>query len=341
MADTRSDAPKSDALKSDALRLGLFIPTLNAGPFLARLVDAIRRQDRRPDTFVVINSMSDDETRKVFAAHGAQTYVIDRSAFNHGGTRQLAVGLMHDCDILMFLTQDAIPTDPSAFGRLLAAFEDETVGAAYGRQAPRPNAGPLEAYSRQRNYGSRGHRRTARDISRLGIRAAFMSNAFAAYRRSALLSIGGFPKNVIFGEDMHAAAALLKAGWATEYRADAVVEHSHNHTIVQDFKRYFDVGVMMARSPLLSGEFGGPAGEGAAHVRQQIGYLWRTAPSLIPVAACRASASWAAYMLGRNEASLPLSLKRRISSNRSFWAKSHPRNDAGPGDQATPRPTGT
>ncbi len=325
----------------DALRLGLCIPTLNAGPYLPRLVDAIRRQDRLPDAFVVIDSMSNDDTVKTFEAHGAETFVIDRSTFNHGGTRQLAVDLMQDCDILMFLTQDAIPTDPSAFRRLIAAFADDAVGAAYGRQAARPNAGPLEAYSRQRNYGSRGHRRTAKDISRLGIRAAFMSNAFAAYRRNALQSIGGFPRNVIFGEDMHAAAALLKSGWVTEYRADAVVEHSHNYTIVQDFRRYFDVGVMMARSSLLSHEFGGPTGEGAAHVRQQMSYLWRTAPALIPVAACRASASWAAYMLGKNEASLPLSLKRRISSNRSFWSKPHRSNDTGQGTPDTLRRTGT
>ena len=326
---------RSDA---DTLRLGLCIPTLNAGPFLPRLVDAIRRQDRLPDAFVVIDSMSSDDTVKTFAAHGAETFVIDRSAFNHGGTRQLAVELMPDCDVLMFLTQDAIPTDPSAFRRLVAAFADDAVGAAYGRQAPRPNAGPLEAYSRQRNYGTRGHRRTAKDIGRLGIRAAFMSNAFAAYRRHALQSIGGFPRNVIFGEDMHAAAGLLKSGWITEYRADAVVEHSHNYTIVQDFRRYFDVGVMMARSELLSGEFGGPTGEGAAHIRQQMSYLWRTAPALIPAAACRASASWAAYMLGKNEASLPLSLKRRISSNRSFWSNSH-RGNAGPSGPVTLRRT--
>ncbi|MBV8651575.1 MAG: glycosyltransferase family 2 protein, partial [Alphaproteobacteria bacterium] len=130
----------------------------------------------------------------------------------------------------------------------------------------------------------------------------------------------------------------LKSGWTTEYRADAVVEHSHNYTIVQDFRRYFDVGVMMARSELLSGEFGGPTGEGAAHVRQQMSYLWRTAPTLIPAAACRASASWAAYMLGKNEASLPLSLKRRISSNRSFWANSH-RGNAGPNGRVTLRRT--
>lgn len=318
------------------MHIGLCIPTLNAGPFLPRLADAIRKQDRKPDAFVVIDSMSDDGTAKHLAALGAQTFLIDRETFDHGGTRQLAVELMQDCDVIIFLTQDAIPTDPTAFGRLIAAFEDDTVGAAYGRQVPRSNAGALEAYSRVRNYGPTGHRRTAADIARLGIRAAFMSNAFAAYRRTALMAVGGFPKRVIFGEDMHAAAALLKAGWVTEYRADATVEHSHDYLIGQEFKRYFDVGVMMARSRVLS-EFGGPSGEGAAHVRQQIGYLWRHAPRQIPAAVCRASVSWAAYSLGKREASLPLALKRRISSNRLFWSTRGRGNDTRAGDQVALR----
>jgi rhamnosyltransferase len=118
---------------------------------------------------------------------------------------------------------------------------------------------------------------------------------------------------------MHAAAALLKAGWVVEYRADAAVEHSHDYTTRQEFQRYFDVGVMIARSRLLAGDFGGPTGEGAAHVRQQIAYLAREAPHLIPLALWRAAVSMAAYTLGRHEAALPLALKRRLGVNRRFW----------------------
>src|ERR1700693_4670235 len=122
------------------MRLGLCIPTLNAAPFLPLLTEAIRRQERAPAAFVVIDSMSDDGTPAMMARLGAEVFQLDRERFNHGGTRQLAVELMQDCDVILFLTQDALPSARSAFRRLAASFADDAVGAAYGRQLPRPGA---------------------------------------------------------------------------------------------------------------------------------------------------------------------------------------------------------
>ena len=84
-------------------------------------------------------------------------------------------------------------------------------------------------------------------ISSIGIKAAFLSNSFAAYRRSALESVGGFPSDTIFGEDTFAAAKMLLNGWKIAYSAEATVYHSHNLTFIEEFRRYFDIGVFHSR----------------------------------------------------------------------------------------------
>jgi len=43
-----------------------------------------------------------------------------------------------------------------------------------------------------------------------GLKAAFNSNSFSAYRVSVLKKIGGFKAGIIFGEDMLVAANVLK-----------------------------------------------------------------------------------------------------------------------------------
>ena len=300
-------------------QLGLVIPALNAGPYLDRLGPALEAQSLRPPKFLVIDSDSTDDTAARFRAIGAEVRVIDRRAFDHGGTRQTAVETLVDADIVVFLTQDAVPADPDALRNLLGAFEDPRVGAAYGRQLPAPDATPIAAHARLFNYPESSERRSQADASRLGIKTAFCSNSFAAYRRKALLEAGGFPARAILSEDMLAVAAMLAKGWDVQYVASARVYHSHNYTTVEEFRRYFDIGVLHGSHPDLIARFGTPEGEGWRFLRSELAYLARAAPLLIPSALVRTLSKYLGYGLGRHERHIPTALKRRISMNRGYW----------------------
>ncbi len=65
--------------------------------------------------------------------------------------------------------------------------------------------------------------RSQDDVRRLGIKAAFCSNSFAAYRRSAMEQIGFFSVNTLFAEDSIAAAKLLQRGWSVGYVPQALL----------------------------------------------------------------------------------------------------------------------
>jgi glycosyltransferase involved in cell wall biosynthesis len=300
-------------------RVGLVIPTLNAGNHLDRLLPALRSQTLVPARFLVIDSSSRDETVARFRAAGAEVRLIAPESFDHGATRQMAVDVLDDVEFIIFLTQDAIPAHPEAFAKLIAPFRDSDVGATYGRQLPSPEAGPIGAHARLFNYPERSHVRTMADAPRIGIKTIFCSNSFAAYRRAALIEAGGFPEGTIFGEDMLVAASLLQRGRRVCYAAEAKVYHSHDYGLAEEFRRYFDIGVLHDTQSELLRPFNRMGGEGLRFLGSELSYLRTRAVNVIPLALLRTLLKYGGYRLGRVAQYLPVALNRRLSMNRRYW----------------------
>ena len=146
------------------------------------------------------------------------------------------------------------------------------------------------------------------------------SNSFAAYRKADLLAVGGFPTDTILGEDVSVAARLILQGKALAYCAEAEVYHSHDYTVTEEFKRYFDIGVFHQEQQAVLSVFTQAESEGFKYVVQEWQYLRRSGRlSLIPAQLIRTIAKYAGYRLGSWEQHLPVYLKRRISMHQSFW----------------------
>ncbi len=304
---------------SHRMRVALIIPTRNAGPLWNRVLAEIAAQRLQPDRKLVIDSASGDDTAALARAAGFEVLGIEKADFDQGGTRQRGAEHCADCDLLIYLTQDVVLANPDAFAQLIAAFDDPKVAIAYGRQLPREGATPIEAHARAFNYPATGHVRTLADADRLGFKAAFSSDAFGAYRRAALLEAGGFPRRIIFGEDSHAAATLLLRDWKIAYCAGALAAHSHDYSMAQEFRRYFDIGVFHQAESWIVEKFGSPGGEGRKFVLSELGYLRRTAAWRIPEAFVRTLAKWLGYQCGRREQLFASSTKRRLSMNAAYW----------------------
>jgi rhamnosyltransferase len=304
------------------MKVLLCIPVLNVGDKAEKLVSLIAGQTRPPDECLIVDSGSSDESAAVFRAAGLKVLGIPPSEFNHGRTRQMCVNMASDAGIIIFLTQDAFFVDQVALERLIHSFEDEKVGAAYGRQLPRNGASLVEAHARHFNYPPESRIKAASDIPLLGIKTAFLSNSFAAYRRTALKEVGGFPDDVIMGEDVCVAAKMILSGWKIAYCADASVFHSHNYTISQEFGRYFDIGVFHRREGWLIREFGRAEGEGMRYLKSEIAHLLRKKRyGLLPASLLRTVAKYLGYLLGSNYEKVPAGVIRKVSMHREWWEK--------------------
>lgn len=299
--------------------VAVIIPTYNAGPEFTSLRDSLLASGLQVHQILVLDSESKDQTYEIATAAGFRVQRIPSREFRHGQSRQLATGFVPDAKILVFMTQDAILADTQAIRNLIHTFDDPTVGAAFGRQLPREGAGAIERHGRLFNYPDSPCVRTYEDRKRVGFRAAFFSNSFSAYRRTAFDALGGFDPNVIIGEDATMAASMLASGWKTVYCSDAKVVHSHDFNFSQVLSRYFDTGVYHARMPWLIETFGGAGGEGRKFVISEFNYLRKHEPLAIPRAIMLTFAKYLGYKLGRMEAKLPLSLKLKLTGQRSYW----------------------
>jgi len=300
--------------------LKVIVPTLDAAKDWPLFAPALLASVR-PEQVLIIDSDSTDGTANLARAAGFGVHSVSRAKFNHGGTRQMAAEMLPDAEILVYMTQDAVLAGPSTLANLLAVFDDPQVGAACGRQLPRQGAKPIEAHARSFNYPETSNMRTLASRKQLGIKTVFLSNSLAAYRRSALIDVGGFPTNVIFGEDMITAARLLLAGYKVAYVAEACAYHSHSYTQIQEFKRYFDIGVLHSREPWLIKEFGRASGEGKRFVISELRYLSKGYASQIPSALLRTAIKLLGYRLGQMEARLAPNIKRLLSMHPKFWAE--------------------
>jgi rhamnosyltransferase len=301
------------------VKIALIVPTLNAGHIWKEWIEALRQQTLKADVELIIDSDSNDETVQQAESAKIAVHKIKRVDFNHGATRQLGVQLAPDADVLIFLTQDAILAHPKSIELIVAAFQDPGVGVAYGRQLPHKEAKPIEAHARLFNYPGVSKIKTFDDRAALGIKTIFISNSFAAYRGVALEEVGGFPANVILGEDTFVATKMVMKGWKIAYCADAQVYHSHDYTLLQEFCRYFDVGAFHVQEPWIQAEFGGARGEGMRYLTSELKYLIKVNFLLIPMALMRTGVKLLGYRLGKLEGFLAKSVKRKLSMHKNYW----------------------
>lgn len=230
--------------------VSVLMPTWQGIEFLERALQALAEQQiELPWEFRAIDSGSSDGTWELlgrFAQHFPVPFArerIDKLEFDHGDTRNLLAARSRG-DLLVFLTQDAIPTSPDWLARLVRNFEDERVGAAYCRNVARESASLLTRVFSANDPGYTTGRREVR-LPEAGVyalmnayerRVLYNFNDVASAVRRELWERHPFPRTW-FGEDVLMARALLEAGFTVVYDDEATVEHSHDYGPEESFER--------------------------------------------------------------------------------------------------------
>ena len=214
---------------------------------MEKLLDALSAQTVPPDEILVVDSSSDDDTPRLAKKHpGVRVIPIRREDFDHGGTRDLAFRACQS-PLVVFMTQDALPTDNRCMENLLSPLADESVAAVCARQIARREAREAEKLFREYRYPKKSAVWEREDVQRLGIRAYLLSDVCSAYRRTAYEAVGGFEHPIAMNEDMLIAADFLNAGYRLAYQAEAKVWHSHRYTFRQEYRRNYRIGQFLAR----------------------------------------------------------------------------------------------
>ena len=302
------------------IKLSVLLLTKDAGCDLELVLPALFGQKGVPPFEVIaVDSGSTDGTLDILRRFPVRLENIPAETFHHARTRNFAASLACG-EILIFLSQDAIPTSEMWLSTMISNFSDLGVGAVYGRQLPRPGSS-LERedtldtlYGQDRIVKDPGHR------NGLGYRFYHFSDVNAAIRRNVWEEVR-FPEELSVFEDLGIAKGILDRGWKIVYEPKSSVFHSHSHTAFGLFKRYFDIGYTLKLLQIWD-----VPGTRKSMLRD----CWKLMKNKVRRIPDRAKgrmagegfgqdiAKSAGLFLGLNQSHLPLPIKRRLSAFRVF-----------------------
>ena len=266
---------------------------------------------------LLIDSESDDDTVKLARQASIEVVSIKRADFNHGATREMARKYVN-ADIVIFMTQDAIPSDSLLIERLIEPIIKGDASFSYARQLPRAGADLFESFPRKFNYPPASNLRGIEDTEKYGVYTFFCSDSCAAYLNSALDEIGGF-RPTLTNEDYFASARLLNKGHKVAYVAEATVIHSHAYSLVNEFKRYFDTGYVRAENPWVQEIVGQAEGRGKDYFLALVSELVNKSPWLVPYAVLNTFIKFLGYRTGFWLLHAPKWCKKIFSSQAYYW----------------------
>ena len=309
----------------DRKKVDVVIPTYKPGKKFSRLLKMLQRQTWPVGKIIVMNT-----EKSFWNEHGfegiknLEVHHLTKEEFDHGETRNRGMRFSR-ADIVVFMTDDAVPADEHLIEELVKAFEQrgpqgEAVIMAYARQLPDKDCPLAERYTRSFNYPEESCVKTRADLERMGIKTFFASNVCCAYDREKFWFQGGFIRRTIFNEDMiFAGKALLQDDYAVAYAAGARVIHSHNYNCRQQFKRNFDLAVSQADHPELFGCVRSES-EGIRLVKSTACFLIRRGkPWLVPGLVVKSGFKFLGYRAGKCYRLLPKWLILKLTMNREYW----------------------
>lgn len=302
------------------MKVSILIPTYNAKNYIDDLITKLDDQvlpDGCKCEIIMVDSSSTDGTKQMVEEKYPNVlfHTIPNKEFNHGKTRNLLAHLASG-DYLLFMTQDAIPYNYQLINSMLSNFEDDMVQIVSARQIPREDANPLEKFARSFNYPDIKMIKHKGKINEWGIKTFFNSNVCSMYRASLFHGgeFNGFPEDVILNEDIIFSYHVIMNGYKVIFDNKAMVYHSHNYSLKQQFKRYFDIGIAFRDSKFMLDNVSNEK-EGMRMIKEQMKYLFKHKYFFhIFYSVLEAGTKFVGYNIGKRHELLSQNVKRKLSA---------------------------
>ncbi|MFP4579311.1 MAG: glycosyltransferase [Candidatus Sumerlaeia bacterium] len=216
--------------------VSIVVPAYNAETHIRACLESLLAQEYPTGKMerVIVDNMSTDNTINIIRQYGMEPLRCEKrgpSAARNSGI-QKASG-----EIVAFLDSDAI-ADPQWLKELVAGFEDPAIWAIGGKIEPaRIESGPELHAQLTRMLDQEKH------LAEKGtFMLPFVATANAAFRKKALMAVGGFDENFLVGEDADLCWRLQETGGKLAYAEQARVRHYHRSQRPQYFRQIFQYG---------------------------------------------------------------------------------------------------
>jgi cellulose synthase/poly-beta-1,6-N-acetylglucosamine synthase-like glycosyltransferase/peptidoglycan/xylan/chitin deacetylase (PgdA/CDA1 family) len=204
---------------SDGVTVSVLIPAFNEAKVIAGSVARILESGHADLEVIVIDDGSTDGTSEVVRDRfGSNPHVKLLTLTNGGKARAVNAGLeASHGEIVVALDADT-HFEPDTIARLARWFGDKSIGAVAGNAKVGNRINLITRWQALEYI-------TAQNLERRALAAldtiTVVPGAVGAWRRSALVALGGFPADTL-AEDQDLTIALQKAGYRAIFDADAV-----------------------------------------------------------------------------------------------------------------------
>ena len=307
----------------------VLIPVYEPDESFQKLLKMLSNQTVRPEKIILMVTEGSHEVELDERNDSKiEVHRLQKTEFDHAGTRNAAVSFS-DADLVLFMTQDAVPEDVHFIEELVDGMErDEKIAVSYARQLAKKDTKPIERLIRRFNYPEESRMKSLEDLDTLGIKTYFCSDVAAVYRREIFTELGGFETPAVFNEDMVFAAKAVKAGYKVYYNAEARVVHAHNLRLMEQFRRNFDVGASQADHPEVFEEISSESEGGKLFKTVSKGLVKLGRWYLLPYFILQCGAKFIGFRLGKRYPKLKPGFVKKCSSNRAYWERFYGQNQS-------------
>lgn len=187
-------------------------------------LQGIRRQTV-PARILVMDNESTDGSPDIVRRYADLLGPVPAGTYVPGRVLNRAMELT-DGEFVVFVNSDCPPQNDRWLAEILSAFADAT-GAVFSRQTSRPDCYPIFVRDTEDTFGD--------GVLQARWRHCF-SMASSAVRRSVWEKIP-FRNDLSYSEDIDWTWRIKQHGYDVEYAPLSVVEHSHNYSVKQFWKR--------------------------------------------------------------------------------------------------------
>jgi rhamnosyltransferase len=210
--------------------VSIVMRTKDVADIVGQTLSALYSQTFQNFDLLVVDSGSKDETLQIVSRYPSRVISIRPEDYYPGRVLNRALADTTG-DIVVFLNSDVVMLRPDVLERLLAAFAEPKVMAAFARQLVRPEAHDWVIRDYIEAYPETGQAPVWQPYSL----------PLAAMRREAW-QIQPFYTDAWGSEDTEWGVRARERGFAIAYVPEAIVMHSHNYTLRQLYGRRFIEG---------------------------------------------------------------------------------------------------
>ncbi len=227
-----------------------------------------------------MDSGSTDGTLEILKSYPVRLFQIPPEEFNHGLTRNFGASkVSHDSKYIVLLSQDAVPCPGWLEGLVRPMETDPAVAGVFSRQVPREGGNPILRRYMVEEWGQCGgpvkvikEIKDKDDYERRKSWYTAFSNTSSAVRREV---VEKFPfREADFAEDRLWAADVLEAGCKIVYEPASMVIHSHDYSLVEQFRQNFDDAASGTAGASAGAKRGNPLLRLPVKMAKDAAYLW-------------------------------------------------------------------